>query len=125
MHVAKPEHVEAFDFDEWKTLASNDPEAFERRRQAVIDDFLSSVPESRQRRLRGLQFRIDMERRRARTPLGACIKISSMMWDSLLGPQGLTASIKNLTHPRIGAAQNSVQSHNASILRFRTDLSSH
>lgn len=124
MYISKLGLVETFDFDEWKSLASNDPEAFEQRRQAVIDDFLKSVPESRQRRMRGLQFRIDMERRRARTPLGACIKISSMMWDSLVGPDGLTVSIQKLTRPR-HPDEMSPAKHNASILNFRTDSSTH
>lgn len=87
-----------FDFDAWRKLASEDPDEFERKRQATIDEFLRNVPESKRRRLRGLQFRIDMERRRARTPMGACIKISSMMWDSLVGPEGLTTALNSLIH---------------------------
>jgi len=34
--------------------------------------------------MRGLQNRIDMERLRARTAMKACLRISSMMWDSFL-----------------------------------------
>jgi hypothetical protein len=125
MSAAKPGLVGSFDFDEWKSLACNDPDAFERRRQAVIDEFLSSVPESRQRRLRGLQFRIDMERRRARTPLGACIKISTMMWDSLVGPQGLAPTIQMLTQPRRATERGNAMKNSAHIIAFRTDTSSH
>ena len=33
-------------------------------------------------RLEGLQFRIDAERQLARTPLKACLKVSSLMWES-------------------------------------------
>src|SRR5690606_39594129 len=33
-------------------------------------------------KLRGLQFRVDMERRRAKSPMAACIAISAMMHDS-------------------------------------------
>lgn len=36
-----------------------------------------------QRKLRGLQFHIDMEIRRSKTPMAACIKISEMMHGSL------------------------------------------
>jgi hypothetical protein len=42
----------------------------------------------RRERLRGLQWRIDQARRN-RSPLSACIYISNMMWDHLLGPNGL------------------------------------
>lgn len=68
------------DFDEWAALAKADPAAFEKRRQAAIDDFIASAPEDKQARLRGIQFRVDMERSRASNPLSATIRISNMMW---------------------------------------------
>jgi hypothetical protein len=37
-----------------------------------------------------------MERRRAHTPMAACLKLSAMMWDSLLGSQGLKAALDSL-----------------------------
>jgi len=86
----------AFDFDDWSRLAKDDPSAFEARRLALIEEFLRQFPQPDQQRLRGLQFRIDMVRRRARTPMGACLKISSMMWESLLGSRGLKAALDTL-----------------------------
>jgi hypothetical protein len=86
----------AFDFDEWATLARTDPEAFEARRLALIEDYLGQFPSPEQQRLRGLQFRIDMERRRARTPMAACLRLSAMMWDSLLGRHGLKHALDAL-----------------------------
>lgn len=70
----------AFDFNDWSELARLNPEAFACRRQAAIEAVLSRSWESS--RLAGLQWRIDMERRRCRTPLKACLKISAMMWAS-------------------------------------------
>lgn len=93
---AAPQFCFSFDFDEWARLARTDPFAFEARRLDTIESFLSQFPPPEQRRLRGLQFRIDMERRRARTPLAACIRISSMMWDSLLGRHGLKSALEQL-----------------------------
>jgi len=78
-----------FDFDEWAALARSNPTEFEARRQALLNEYLRQFADADQRRLRGLQFRIDMERRRARTPLAGCIRLSSMMWDSVVGPNGL------------------------------------
>lgn len=95
MHAAADINA-IIDFDEWATLARTDPGAFEARRLALIEAFLSQFPNADQRRLRGLQFRIDMERRRARTPMAACLKISSMMWDSLLGTHGLKNALDAL-----------------------------
>lgn len=68
-----------FDFDNWSKLGSTDPERFEQLRQHAIAGFLAA--RSNDRRLRGLQCRIDLERRRARTPLKACLTLSTMMWN--------------------------------------------
>ena len=64
-----------FDFDEWACLARDNPDLFEERRRAVIEDFIQQTAPAHQARLRGLQCRIDMERRRSRTRMGACIRL--------------------------------------------------
>jgi hypothetical protein len=75
--------VEMPTFDEMVRLAKTDPETLERLRMTLIEETIAEAPESCQRRLRGLQFQIDMERRKAGNPLGACVRISKMMHDSL------------------------------------------
>jgi hypothetical protein len=72
-----------FDFAHWMQLAGTNPERFERARQAAIEELIEAAPPGRRERLRGLQWRIDQERRRARTPLAACLRLSSLMRDSL------------------------------------------
>ena len=104
-------------FDEWASLAQTDPAAFEQRRSCLIEDFIQNSPNHLQRRLRGLQFQVDMERRRARTPMGACVRISSMMWDAFLGEGGLRDSLNSLTGVRhVQSASRS--SHSARIIQF-------
>ena len=71
----------AFDFDAWMALYESDPEEFERCRTSLIQSVIDTAPRHDQRRLNGLQFQIDMERRRADSPMQACLRISSMMWD--------------------------------------------
>lgn len=66
---------------EWARLAQSDPVQFEQRRRDTIEAVIAQAPEALQPRLRGLQFRIDMERMRAKTALGAAIRLHSMMWD--------------------------------------------
>ncbi|MEK8090386.1 DUF3135 domain-containing protein [Thermithiobacillus plumbiphilus] len=88
--------AEDFDFDAWSRLATQDPEVFEMRRRMLIEQLIQSAPDARRARLKGLQFRLDLERRRARTPLAACLRISDMMWQALLGPGGLQASMNQL-----------------------------
>jgi hypothetical protein len=75
--------VSDFDFEVWAALAREDPVEFERRRRAAIDALIASIPANR-RRLEGIQFRVDMERQLARTPLKACLRMSAMMWEAFL-----------------------------------------
>ncbi|HVL02402.1 MAG TPA: DUF3135 domain-containing protein [Dongiaceae bacterium] len=70
------------EFDQLREMAQKDPEGLERLRMQLCDQLIQSAPEAYRRKLRGLQFRVDMERRRAKTPMAACIAISGMMHDS-------------------------------------------
>jgi len=80
---------QAFDFSEWSNLASSDPKAFEQRRELAIEKAILSMPDAKQQRMRRLQWRIDQERRLSKTPMAACIKLSNMMWENVLGENGL------------------------------------
>ncbi|HTP96659.1 MAG TPA: DUF3135 domain-containing protein [Burkholderiales bacterium] len=71
-----------FDFQKWATLAREDGAEFERQRRAAIDQLIGTASPAQQQRLRGLQFRIDLERSRSTTPLGACVRMNSLMWAS-------------------------------------------
>lgn len=85
------------DFDSWfdrmMKMAKDDPEAFERLRQKMIDEVINEAPEANKRRLIGLQWRVDQERRLAKNPLNACIRISDLMWESVTGEGGLLESL--------------------------------
>ena len=84
------------DFNNWSELARTDPEAFEARRAEVIEEMIQSMPEHRQQRMRCLQWKIDQVRDRASNPMAACIKLSEMMWDSLVGPGGLREVLERM-----------------------------
>lgn len=86
---------QAFDFDQWKDLAA-DPEAFESRRSEVIEDCIARAAPEHRHRLRQLQFRIDMERRRSRTPMQSCLRLYAMMWERVAGEGGLQQAITAL-----------------------------
>ncbi|MFC1748632.1 DUF3135 domain-containing protein [Pseudomonadota bacterium] len=83
-----------FAFDDWKDLAETNPQAFEQKRRDFIDSFISKASSRHRNRLEGLQWRIDIERRRSSTPLSACVRISSMMLDSVYGDAGLVSALK-------------------------------
>ncbi len=70
--------------DELWRLASDDPQAFEALRLALIENCINGAPERIQLDLRRLQFRVDGIRRRSRSPLGATLKIQALMWESFL-----------------------------------------
>lgn len=84
------------DFDRWAQLAVSDPAAFEIARQQVMDAVISQAPVARQQRLRCLQWRIDRVRDLSQTPMAACLQLSRMMWDSVVGPGGLLESFQEL-----------------------------
>jgi len=84
------------DFDTWSAMARTDPQTFEKMRLAAIQAAIDSAPEANRERLRRLQWRIDQERRLARTPLAACVRISRMMWRAVLGPNGLNDRLTEL-----------------------------
>jgi len=72
-----------FDFKEWSDLYQVDPEAFERRRGAVLENFIQGVQEpDRRLALEQTLFRIEMVRRRAKSPLKSVLEASNLMWES-------------------------------------------
>lgn len=65
-------------------MARNDPEGLETLRRSLTSAVIASARSANsRRRLQGLQFKVDAERRRAATPLAATIRISEMMCRSL------------------------------------------
>src|SRR5262245_53583880 len=69
-----------FDFDAWAKLAKGDPAEFERKREATLRATIEAAPLEYRQRLEGLQFRLNLERQRAATPLGSCLRMNSLMW---------------------------------------------
>lgn len=71
-------------FDTLLKMAKERPEELERFRQEQVELLISQAPEQQQRRLRGLQFQIDAQRKlHSDSPMGSCMKISQMMHESL------------------------------------------
>jgi hypothetical protein len=103
-----------FDFSHWSRLARQDPPEFERQRQLAIDELIGRLPEHRRLRMRRLQWRVDQVRRRAGTPMAACLALSRMMWDSVLAEDGLLHALQGRLpdHPLPGTRQ-------ATVLPFR------
>ncbi len=106
------------EFDQLREMAQNNPEGLEQLRRELVDQFIQGAPEAYRRKLRGLQFRVDMERRRAKTPMAACIAISGMMHDSFDRlRQALNEAAGNATSTVGGSRHES--STEAQVLPFR------
>ena len=70
-------------FDELAALAKEQPEKLEEFRQKEVERLISNAPERMHKRLRGLQFEVDAQRKIHKTPMASCIAISNMMYKSL------------------------------------------
>ena len=86
------------DFDHWSALASSDPEGFETQRAELLERVIARAPAHRQRRLRGLQWKLDQVRCTAKTPMAACVRMNEMMWESVLGAGGLRDRLGLVLH---------------------------
>ncbi|MCD8523911.1 MAG: DUF3135 domain-containing protein [Saccharospirillaceae bacterium] len=103
-------------FDELKNLANQNPDALEALRQQLIEKTINSASEDLRRRLRGLQFQIDMERQRASNPLSACLRISRMMHEHL---HTLVESLNTADTPEAVSGHSTMPAHlSANIIPF-------
>jgi hypothetical protein len=105
---------DGFDFAAWARLARADPAAFEAARRAAVEQAITIGVDPDH--LRRMQWRLDAERQRARTPMKACLRISAMMWETFFEFQaalnravgyatdGATTPVRRETHVlRLGA----------------------
>lgn len=88
-----------FDFDEWVRLAQDDPDAYEDKRKEIIQQVIESTSPEIKRRMQGLQWQIDQIRSTSANPMASCLRISQMMWDSVLGDEGLLKHMEQLNSP--------------------------
>lgn len=87
--------LDLFAFEAWETLAREDPAAFELARRELIESVILTAPNALQPRLRGLQWQID-RLRELHHPMGACLKISNLMWQQVVGENGLLDNVRLL-----------------------------
>lgn len=105
----------SFDFDQWATLASQDPEAFERMRGRTIEQAIRQAPAEKQQRLRCLQWQLDRIRQTSRTPMVACLRMNRLLWKAVIGEGGLLECLGGPQSP----AGPYRRPHCARILPFR------
>ena len=79
--------MELPDFDYLKLLANEDPDKLERLRRLYCEQLIDSAPDRYRGRLQGLQFQIDMIKRKSKNPLHSCMQISKLMLDNYVDMQ--------------------------------------
>lgn len=92
-----------FDFDEWVTLSKIDPQAFEQRRLQWCNQLIQSAPAPCKRRLSGLLFQINMEKRRSSNPMDSCLRLSGLMWEKF---NELRSELQHLSNSSKPETQN-------------------
>lgn len=70
------------DFDTLMKMAVEDPAGLEDLRAKSVKAIIDSAPEGRRRSLSALQWKIDVIRQTAKTPLQACVRIQELMHES-------------------------------------------
>ena len=110
-----PRTSSPFDFDQWATLARQDPEAFERMRGHTIEQAICQAPAGKRQRLRRLQWQLDRIRQTSRTPMVACLRMNRLLWKAVIGEGGLLDRLGRSPSP----ADPHPPRHSARILPFR------
>ena len=98
-------------FDPMIRLHTEDPEALEHLRQELTSELVNNASNDTKRRLQGLQFRIDMELRRAGNPTARFLKLTGMMKEAI-------SELNNSLNSRIEAIAENHNSHKAYILQL-------
>ncbi len=70
--------------EELSQLARDDPQAYETLRRELVESFIANAPDKYQKRLRGIQFRVDHQRQLSHTALGSTVLVYRLMWGSFL-----------------------------------------
>jgi len=104
---------EGFDFDGWQKLAREDPDTFEIKRKIIIDAAIANAPQRNHDRLRRLQWKLDRIRDTSSTPLAACVRMQEMLWESVIGRNGLLERLRQIP------ANGKPGRDSARILQFR------
>ena len=94
--MREQEDMHGFDFDAWAELARNNPQAFELKRTSTIEAVIDNAPDRNRQQLRRIQWKLDRIRETAATPLAACLRMQEMMWQSVLGDDGLLERLQQL-----------------------------
>jgi len=97
------------DFKVWASLASSEPQSFEKLRRDKISALINNSTKSNQHRLRCLQWRIDKIRDKNKdSPMDSCLAISELMWDTF---QQLSDLLQDKAENGLPASTSAIQAN--------------
>lgn len=73
--------TETYNFDDWVSLAKNNPQNFEQLRAKVVSQCIKTSATENQQRLRCLQWRIDHMRKKS-SAMRSYTEIARLMWEN-------------------------------------------
>jgi hypothetical protein len=76
-------NISNYTVDQLMQIAKDDPQLLEQIRIFSENKVIENAPLASQRKLKGLQFKLNAIRSKHNNPLGCCIAISKMMTDSI------------------------------------------
>lgn len=122
--MTQPPRVDLPSHEVLAQLALDNPQAFEALRRDVLDRFIEHAPTRLEARLRGLQFRVDCQRRLSHSALGATVRVYQLMWESFLdlndGWQTLVKEVDSRLNPHsVEPPAPAAPNESARILEFR------
>lgn len=77
----------------WIKLAKVDPERLEREKRELVEAVISG---GNREKLEALQWRIDAEIMRAKTPIDSMLRLSKMMWNQFYAERGFLFAVNQL-----------------------------
>lgn len=83
-------------FEYRANLAKTDPERLERELREELERIISTADPEHHQGLRQLQWRIDMEKAKAKNPVDAMVRLQNMMWKQYYADDGFVFAVKEL-----------------------------
>ena len=117
--MIEPQSPTGHDFDHWAALARHNPESFETERSRVIEAAIRQAPQTKQQRLRCLQWKLDQIRKTSSTPMVASLLMNRLLWEAVAGEDGL---IERLNHLNAKDKSRHTPRFRAKILPFPDQL---
>lgn len=114
------------EFEYWSKLSKINLKLFEELRLREIERVILRARPECQQRLRKLQWRIDMERDKAKNPIDAMVRLQNMMWRQFYSDNGFVFAVEQYVKlcrmaEKLSKVEVAGEKKKADILPFKKD----